>query len=86
MTFNEFKSWLDGFSEAIGEAPTPEQWAKVNEKLATVQEWVFPVNPNLGLPALPSYPSPYPRYFDTDYPPVPPYTVTCGISNTGGVN
>ena len=27
MTFNEFKSWLDGFSEAIGEAPTPEQWA-----------------------------------------------------------
>lgn len=84
MTFNEFKSWLDGFSEAIGDAPTPEQWAKVNEKLATVQERGFLVTPNLG--QLPSYPSPYPRYFDTNYPPIPPYTVTCGTSNTSGVN
>jgi len=84
MTFNEFKSWLDGFSEAIGDAPTPEQWAKVVEKLATVQDRVFPSAPNLGL--LPSYPAPYPRYFDTNYPPIPPYIVTCATSNTSGVN
>ena len=36
MTFNEFKSWLDGFSEAIAEAPTPEQWAKVQAKVLEV--------------------------------------------------
>lgn len=36
MTFNEFKSWLDGFSEAIGDAPTPEQWAKVKAKVGEV--------------------------------------------------
>jgi len=36
MTFSEFKSWLDGFSEAIGDAPTPEQWAKVKAKVGEV--------------------------------------------------
>ena len=36
MTLNEFKSWLDGFSEAIGEAPTPEQWVKVKAKVNEV--------------------------------------------------
>ena len=82
MTFNEFKSWLDGFSEAIGEAPTPEQWAKVMDKLATVQERALPSIPNLA-PSLPSYPPRYPRYFDTNYPLVPPFTVTC---TTSGVN
>ena len=47
MTFNEFKSWLDGFSEAIGEAPTPEQWAKVKAK---VNEVANPLG-NLQFPA-----------------------------------
>jgi len=83
MTFNEFKSWLDGFSESIGESPTPEQWAKVKEKLATVQDRSFPIMPNLGSPALPSYPLPYPRYAETNYPLVPPFIVTC---NSSGVN
>ena len=46
MTISEFCAWLDGFKEAIGEAPTPEQWAKVVEKLATVSE-----PPNWGLPS-----------------------------------
>lgn len=36
MQLNEFKAWLDGFSEAIGDAPTPEQWAKVKAKFAEV--------------------------------------------------
>ena len=33
MTFNEFRAWFDGFSEAIGDAPTPEQWAKIKAKV-----------------------------------------------------
>lgn len=49
MTLSEFKAWLDGFGEAIGEAPEPEQWARVREKLAQVQE-------PYALPALPTEP------------------------------
>lgn len=37
MTINEFRAWLDGFKEAIGEAPTPDQWAKVLAKLQDVE-------------------------------------------------
>ncbi|WP_176074335.1 hypothetical protein [Brucella intermedia] len=38
MSFNEFKAWLEGYSEAFtDEAPTAEQWAKIVEKLSTVQ-------------------------------------------------
>lgn len=37
MTITEFHAWLDGFSEAIGDAPTPEQWAKVLAKLKQVR-------------------------------------------------
>lgn len=37
MTLNEFRAWLDGFSAAMGDAPTPQQWATVLEKLATVE-------------------------------------------------
>lgn len=33
MTLNEFRAWFDGFSEAIGDAPTPEQWAKIKAKV-----------------------------------------------------
>lgn len=38
MTLNEFRAWFDGFSEAIGDAPTPEQWAKIKAKLAQARE------------------------------------------------
>lgn len=39
MNFAEFKHWLDGFSEAMGDAPTPEQWAKIKAKLAQVNAY-----------------------------------------------
>ena len=42
MTLPEFKSWLDGFSEGMGETPTPEQWAKIKGKLAEVQLVTLP--------------------------------------------
>jgi hypothetical protein len=38
MTVNEFKIWLEGFSESISVAPTPQQWARIKEKLEEVKE------------------------------------------------
>lgn len=37
-TFTEFRHWLEGFSESIGDAPTPAQWARIKEKLALVDQ------------------------------------------------
>ena len=37
MNLNEFKAWFEGFAEGIGEAPTPEQWAKIKAKIAALQ-------------------------------------------------
>lgn len=70
MTLNEFKAWLDGFSEAIGESPTPEQWAKVREKLALVMESPF-IAPTYPQPfTMPTYPT------QPTYPPMfSPHTI-----------
>jgi hypothetical protein len=51
MNLAEFKAWLDGFSAAIGDAPTPEQWAKIREKLETVPPLTFvPRHPTVSPP------------------------------------
>jgi len=42
MTLAEFKSWLDGFSEAMGDAPTAAQWAKIKAKIEAVN--AAPIN------------------------------------------
>jgi hypothetical protein len=34
MNLAEFKAWLDGFKEAVGDAPTPEQWQRILAKAA----------------------------------------------------
>lgn len=47
LTIPEFKAWLEGYAEAIDGAPTPEQWAKVLDKVARLG--VQPVIP----PAIP---------------------------------
>jgi hypothetical protein len=52
MNLAEFKAWLDGFKEAVGDAPTPEQWQRITEKLATVYDPV----PVLPAPVYPTYP------------------------------
>lgn len=36
MTFAEFKAWLEGYSESLGEAPTADQWARIQEQMARV--------------------------------------------------
>jgi len=68
MTLAEFKAWLDGFKEAVGDAPTPEQWQRIVGKLATVYE-PLPV-----LPALPAQP----------YPSFPLSPVWCGPATSTG--
>ena len=78
MTLPEFKSWLDGFSEGMGETPTPEQWAKIKGKLAEVHMVTMPHQ---------IVPMPSPYILGPSLPPirtgdwVPPQPVTC-ISNT----
>lgn len=38
MTLAEFKSWLEGFNEALdGRAPTVDEWKKVVAKLKTTE-------------------------------------------------
>lgn len=61
MTINEFRAWLDGFKEAMGDAPTPEQWAKVLEKVAIVREvsalpYLSPTYPSTLPGTVPNYP------------------------------
>jgi hypothetical protein len=39
MTLNEFKAWLDGFSEAFASgSPNKAQWKKINGRLLSVTE------------------------------------------------
>lgn len=48
MTVNEFKAWLEGYSENISDCPTPEQWKKIKEKLLNMRSEV--VNNSLVSP------------------------------------
>lgn len=36
MTFEEFKSWLDGYSESFTGSPTLEQWKRIKQVLDTI--------------------------------------------------
>ena len=38
MTINEFRAWLEGFSSAMGDAPSPEQWRQIKAKLEQVRQ------------------------------------------------
>lgn len=60
MTPFDFTAWLDGFREAVGDAPTPEQWRELLAMLDAVQHPVFPgswveppwwLEPSLGINA-----------------------------------
>lgn len=58
MKLNEFKAWLEGFTDAMGDAPTPEQWKKIRAKLNTVTE------SGMDLPKFVQQPLPDRRYLD----------------------
>ena len=65
MTINEFKAWLEGFSEAVGEAPTPDQWGKIKAKIADLV-------PFAPAPA----PTVFPHPMRNPSPILPPWTTT----------
>lgn len=72
MTLAEFKAWFEGFAENIDGAPTPEQWARVAEKLDEVCETAPPIWIN-----------PYPVPWTFTHDPAPePWTIT--TPTTGG--
>lgn len=62
MTLNEFKAWLEGYSEAFKDGmPNADQWAKVQEKLNGVTligsyEQHVPSLPKQPMPPYPSIP------------------------------
>jgi len=68
MTFNEYKSWLDGFSEGINGAPTKEQWEKIKSKLNEVVEHSTTIY-HPGVPPVIAAPSQWLK---------PPYDIICG--------
>lgn len=74
MTINEFRAWLEGFKEAIGEAPTPDQWAKVLAKVSEVREPVD-LRPFLR-------PNEVTRTYEVPNVPFGP-AVTCGGTSAG---
>jgi hypothetical protein len=67
MTLAEFKAWLEGYSEAIGEAPNAEQWKRIQAKLATVgidgiglgalkqPQKAYPASPNILIGGMGGY-------------------------------
>lgn len=77
MTLAEFKAWLDGFKEAVGDAPTRDQWQKVLAKLQDVTPEYRTnigdlIGPYLRQPSIPDMP----------YLPYGP-AVTCGGTSAG---
>lgn len=73
MNLPEFRAWLDGYGASINGAPTPDQWAIIKGKLATVQA-ITPMSPVPSIGTL----TPFPRYDTTNFPPPKLGTVTCG--------
>lgn len=55
MTLNEFKAWLDGYTESWGHdglsSPSVHQWSVIRDKLATVED-AAPVKPTWSHPHL----------------------------------
>ncbi len=76
MNLNEFKSWLDGFSEAIDGAPTKEQWDRVKSVLKSVHEITLAPVPNMTPSTWPHHPTP--RIFPVSPSPfIDPYYTIC---------
>ena len=66
MTIGEFKAFLDGMG--VGDAPTPEQWARIRERIDTLEplrlDWTTrPAMFRTGYPDTISSQSFYPPYW-----------------------
>lgn len=73
MTISEFKAWLDGFSHAIGDAPTPEQWAEIKAKIETLSVTFVP----------PTYPIKRMPGGEAEPLSLPPYSIMSGGNYSG---
>lgn len=80
MTLTEFKAWFDGFSEAISDIPTKQQWDRIKTRVAEIDG--SPVTERVFIDRyLPLYPY-YRGYLYGPQPPAIPWWNTCEI--TGG--
>lgn len=61
MNTTEFKSWFNGFAEAIGknDLPTPLQWKRIQDEVNKLTPEVKTVTVSPREPFTPSYPKPY---------------------------
>lgn len=78
MTIGEFKAFIEGMD--VQGAPTPEQWARIVEKLAaipTFKEYPFDPNAPHCVPAGPYTPIIGPTWLGDPPSYGPPWTVTC---------
>ena len=81
MKINEFKAWLDGYSEAIHGMPNEQQWSRIKDQIEQVVDTMQIASPWTIPPVtcLPRIPIPYIRPMTTtltDWP----YTATSGLS------
>ena len=74
MTINEFKAWLDGYTENLKGTPTKAQWLRIKEKLEDVYECPPHFNP-FWYPVTPISPTPW-RWYNE--PCIVPYETTDG--------
>lgn len=75
MTPQEFKSWFDGFTEALTGVPTKAQWARIKERVGEIDG--KPVTERVFVDRYyPTYP---PRYWG-------PYWATYSANAAGGLS
>jgi len=78
MTPSEFKSWFDGFTEALTGTPTKAQWARIKERVAEIDG-----KPTTERIYVDRY---WPTYIPYRTVPTWPYwTTTCGAVTAGNV-
>lgn len=59
MTNSEFKAWFEGFSEGIDKVPNAKQWAKIQEKVAQINDVPLFTNVELVRQRHWEYPKPF---------------------------
>lgn len=79
MTPQEFKSWFDGFTEALTTVPTKAQWARIKERVAEIDG--KPVTERVFVDRY--WPTYYPTYIPTY---TPAYRYYGGGWSTVGTN
>lgn len=53
MKLSEFKAWLEGFSESFSNAPNPEQWERIKDKIEQLKPEIVKEIVYQGFPSMP---------------------------------